>query len=112
MGSGLFQAAITTTTTTTTINELFPKRYATITTTEKRIVHPACFVSSPHCSRCPPSPPPARIAKHANKIPFAYQAVDSGVVKRVVGYTGWIWGRWFNTREMARLSIGPFLAEV
>lgn len=40
------------------------------------------------------------------------QARSSGVVDVVQDYTGWMWGRWFNQREMARLSLGPFLAEV
>ncbi|CAM9953409.1 unnamed protein product [Pylaiella littoralis] len=39
-------------------------------------------------------------------------AVSSGVVEGVVNYTGWMWGRWFGEREMARLSLGPFVAEL
>ena len=27
-------------------------------------------------------------------------------------YTGWMWGRWFDNREMIRLCLGPFLSEV
>lgn len=40
------------------------------------------------------------------------QAAGSGMVKSVVEYTGWMWGRWFGGREMVRLSLGPFLSEV
>ncbi|CBJ32253.1 conserved unknown protein [Ectocarpus siliculosus] len=39
-------------------------------------------------------------------------AISSGLVEGVVDYTGWMWGRWFEQREMARLSLGPFLAEL
>lgn len=40
------------------------------------------------------------------------QAVSSGAVDVVQDFTGWMWGKWFSQREMARLSLGPFLAEV
>ncbi|CAB1097137.1 unnamed protein product [Ectocarpus sp. CCAP 1310/34] len=39
-------------------------------------------------------------------------AISSGLVEGVVDYTGWMWGRWFEQREMTRLSLGPFLAEL
>lgn len=34
------------------------------------------------------------------------------MVDVVQDYTAWMFGTWFNQREMARLSLGPFLAEV
>lgn len=40
------------------------------------------------------------------------QALSSGAIDRVKSFTSWMWGRWFESREMVRLSLGPFLAEV
>lgn len=40
------------------------------------------------------------------------QVMRSGLVQRVVDFVGWNWGRWFNNRELLRLSIGPLLDEV
>ena len=40
------------------------------------------------------------------------QAISSGFVQSVSDYAAWMWGTWFRGKEMARLSIGPFLEEV
>lgn len=48
----------------------------------------------------------------AHGVPLPPGAISSGLVQNVVDFTGWMWGRWFNNREMTRISLGPFVAEV
>ncbi|CAM9464044.1 unnamed protein product [Scytosiphon promiscuus] len=48
----------------------------------------------------------------AHGVPLPPGAASSGAIDKVVSFTSWMWGRWFGTREMARLSLGPFLQEL
>ncbi|CAM9179369.1 unnamed protein product [Ascophyllum nodosum] len=48
----------------------------------------------------------------AHGVPLPPDAISSGFVQSVSDYAAWMWGTWFRGKEMARLSIGPFLEEL
>eukprot|EP00903_Cladosiphon_okamuranus_P012489 g11695.t1 len=48
----------------------------------------------------------------AHGVPLPAEAMRSDVLDVLQHYTAWMFGTWFNQREMARLSLGPFLEEM